>query len=165
MLNDLQRELNKLFTFEWDYSPIYKEKHDSFNSIKGQAYTNIELWSEEFGLGGVANHFHEDKDGVVIIQYAMCKQIRTSGDPLPAPFQLLQNCEHHYYGLLLSCLGVLSGKPVKRVMLRDCYNGRDIFIKYNPTFAKKFLAHVLTTDRVMASGPRQSQPQFSLFNS
>jgi hypothetical protein len=161
MLNDLQEELDRLFTFERNISAPYLALSESYRKLRGVQHANIKLHSLDYKVSGIAEHYHLANGGAVIYEYAVDRVIRMEGECLPAPLNMLQNCEHHYYGLKLNCLAFLSEKRIKNLMLIDSYNGVSFGIRYNPSIVQTFLATLanksITSEQVI------HKPQSSLF--
>lgn len=161
--HDLQKELDRLFKFNRNTPEPYLALKHEYDAIRGQAFTNIEIKSADFGVRAVAAHLHHDSDGVVIYEYAYDRVIRKVGPQLAAPIHMLQDCEHHYYGLKLNCLALMCGHRIKSLVLRDSYNGESLTVRYNPLVAQIFLS---TLTHTLSSGSEVVKPkkqQFGLF--
>ncbi len=118
-----------------------------YGKLVGQSYTNIRVENKSLGFYGIAEHLHEDVKGLVIYHYAVDRKICRTGPPLPAPFEIFQDCEFIYYGLRLNLIAFLSGKRVKEMVIRDCYNNKSIPVRQNTTICEMFLKHVLKKEQ------------------
>lgn len=165
MIN-IQDGLDRLFKFERDISPAYAGLVAA-NAVRMDTFTNVRLQNDYLGIYGVAEHHHVDRDGGVILAYAVDRNIRKTGSPLPDSFRGMKDCEYFYYGMKLNCLAYLYGRKIKKLALIDCYNGcATIPFTHNKGITEDFFQWMTNGFAEPVEVPlaiRESKKQFALF--
>jgi hypothetical protein len=161
MLN-LQEELNKLFVFERNISPIWKHLENTFTSQQGVSYANVLVRSEYYDIVGTAHHLHTDR-GLVIYEYVVYKELGRKGPKLPGELSIFQDCAFQYHGLKLNCLAEMYGGPVRSLIIRDMYNGESIPVMHRPAIAKLFLKYLTQQDPAIVPIAKPKESQTKLF--
>lgn len=156
-MKNIQDTLNGIFKYPRSRSDAYEALDRKYNSIVHQPHTNVRVESAELGFYGIAHHLHEEQKGIVLVEYAVDRKIRRNGPILPEPFEMFQDCEHHYYGLKLNLLAYLAGKRLKEMFIRDCYNNESIPVRQNKLLVEEFLTRVLKRDKIIKMYPTPAE--------
>lgn len=114
-------------------SLVYKDK--------GTEHLNVVVKDTNLGFHGIIPYRGtvSDRIGTTIAVYCGERDLRKSGEKLPAPLDMYNDCPYMHYGALLNCLAYMSPEsPQEMIVVLNETN--ELFrIQYKPFIAEQFL--------------------------
>lgn len=162
---NISGKLSEMFSFQSDIADSYRELREEYRRQIGITGNNVRIESQDHGCYGIAQTIMDSYKGAMIYEYAVDRVVRLVGPNLQKPFEILQDCEFHYYALKLNVLAVLSGKRIDKLVIVDCYNGcKMIPVRCNPYMGNLFLTHLnAPSNEVMLEQLVRPREQHQLF--